>query len=157
MPSTSSDYVEPRPSLSDLMKQVKHDSILPWKTEVTEETVKFCLSDDLHCLPKYTVVVDSSLEFITYAFNWPLPDDHKIDMDYKHCIKNGEQVKNILSAIESSVICEGLLEDDDLKSVAIDPNSVMDVPIPWTVIPFPIFRHQPNLKQLFTIDLLPVT
>ena len=134
MPSTSSDYVEPRPSLSDLMKQVKHDPIFPWKTEVTEETVKFCLSDDLHSLPKYTVVVDASLEFIIYSFNWPLPDDHNIYMAYKHCIKNGEQVKNILSTIENSMICEGLLEDDDLKSVAIDPNSDMDVPIPRTVI-----------------------
>ena len=104
------------------------------------------MSDNLHCLPKYTVVVDSSLEFITYAFNWPLPDDHKIYMDYKHCIKNGEQVKNILSAIESSVVCEGLLEDDDLKSVAIDPNSVMDVPIPRTVIRHSI-PHIPSPTQ----------
>ena len=128
MPSTSSDYVEPRPSLSDLMKQVKHDPIFPWKTEVTEETVKFFLSDDLYSLPKYTVVVDASLEFIIYAFNWPLPDDHNIYMAYKHCIKNGEQVKNILSTIQNSMTCEGLLEDDDLKSVAIDPNSDMDSP-----------------------------
>ena len=44
------------------MKQVKNDSTLPWKTEVTEETVKFCLDDDLHSFPKYTVVVDASLD-----------------------------------------------------------------------------------------------
>ena len=53
-------------------------------------------------------------------------------MDYKHCIKNGEQIRSILSTIESSTICDGLLEDDDLNSVAIDPNSNMDVPIPRT-------------------------
>ena len=146
MPPTSSDYVEPRPSLSDLMKQVKHDPIFPWKTEVTEETVKFCLSDDLHSLPKYIVVVDASLEFIIYAFNWPLHDYHNISMAYKHCIKNGEQVKNSLLTIENSMICEGLIEDDDLKSVAIDPNSDMDEPIPRTVIRHSI-PHIPSPTQ----------
>jgi hypothetical protein len=53
---------------------------MPW---LTDENIKFCLSDQVHAVPTYTVIVDSSLEFTTYVYNWPIPDDHKIYNDHK--------------------------------------------------------------------------
>ena len=57
---------------------------MPWLTEIAQdENIKFCLSDQVHAVPTYTVIVDSSLEFTTYVYNWPIPDDHKINNDHK--------------------------------------------------------------------------
>ncbi|CAB4035004.1 Hypothetical predicted protein [Paramuricea clavata] len=60
-----------------LLKQIDKENLDPWKIDKSvEEKVKFELYDDVHCLPKFTIVVDSALEFSTYVYNWPLEDTH---------------------------------------------------------------------------------
>ena len=39
--------------------------------------VNSVLTDNVHGVAKYTVVLHS-MEFMAYAFNWPIPDDHNI-------------------------------------------------------------------------------
>ena len=139
MPSTSSDMFEPAlclsTSLTDLASQLDTTVLLPWLTEIAQdENIKFCLSDQVHAVPTYTVIVDSSLEFTTYVYNWPIPDDHKIYNDHKRSIKSVEDIRELLSTIETSKICEGVGEDCESRSAAIDPNADITAFGPRTVV-----------------------
>ena len=64
-PSTSTALSQKIFSIEDLNKQVQKESIHPWLTNKSNEDdeVRFELFDECHCIPKYTVVVDSTLEF----------------------------------------------------------------------------------------------
>ena len=139
MPSTSSDMFEPAlclsTSLTDLASQLDTTVLLPWLTEISQdENIKFCLSDQVHAVPTYTVIVDSSLEFTTYVYNWPIPGDHKIYNDHKRSIKSVEDIRELLSTIETSKICEGVGEDCESRSAAIDPNADITAFGPRTVV-----------------------
>ena len=83
--------------------------------------------------PIYTVIVDSSLEFTFYVYNWPIPDDHKIYNDRKRSIKSVEDMQKLLSTIETSKICEGVGEGIESRSAAIDPNADITAFGPRTV------------------------
>ena len=139
MPSTSSDFSEPtlslNTSLTDLISQLDTSALLPWLTEVAQdENIKCSLSDKVHAVPTYTVIVDSSLEFTFYVYNWPTPDDHKIYNDRKRSIKSVEDMKELLSTIETNKICEGVGEDHESRSAAIDPNADITAFGPRTVV-----------------------
>jgi hypothetical protein len=49
----------------DLINQLDNDTLLEWKSEVCDDgNVNFFLTDNVHGVGKYTVVVDScSMEF----------------------------------------------------------------------------------------------
>ena len=139
MPSTSSDFSEPtlslNKSLTDLISQLDTSALLPWLTEVArEENIKCSLSDKFHAVPTYTVIVDSSLEFTFYVYNWPIPDDHKIYNDRKRSIRSVEDMKELLSTIETDKICESVGEDHESRSAAIDPNADITAFGPRTVV-----------------------
>ena len=51
------------------MKQINKDNLDPWRRDVCEDNVKFQLFDNVHCQPKYLVIVSYSLEFTVYAYN----------------------------------------------------------------------------------------
>ena len=134
LPSTSSDFSEPtlclNTSLTDLISQLDTSVLLPWLTEIAQdENIKCSLSDKVHAVPTYTVIVDSSLEFTFYVYNWPIPDDHKIYNDRKRSIKS-----ELLSTIETSKICEGVGEGIESRSAAIDPNADITAFGPRTVV-----------------------
>ena len=151
LPSTSSDFSEPtlclNTSLTDLISQLDTSVLLPWLTEIAQdENIKCSLSDKVHAVPTYTVIVDSSLEFTFYVYNWPIPDDHKIYNDRKRSIKSVEDMQELLSTIETSNICEGVGEGIESRSAAIDPNADITAFGPRTVV-----RHSvpklPSPKQ----------
>ncbi|CAB4010233.1 Hypothetical predicted protein [Paramuricea clavata] len=105
-------------SLTDLATQLDTTVLLPWLTEIAQdENIKFFLSDQVHAVPTYTVIVDSSLEFTTYVYNWPIPGDHKICNDHKHSIKSVEDVRELLSTIKTSKICEGVCEGCESRCI----------------------------------------
>ncbi len=56
------------PSLESAVKQVQ-DTIPSWKLERSANGVKLELYDNLHSLPKYTVLIHSSLEFTKAGIN----------------------------------------------------------------------------------------
>lgn len=44
------------------LKQLNKENLDPWKVDWSDEgTVKFELCENVHCLPKYTTIVDSAL------------------------------------------------------------------------------------------------
>ena len=98
----------------DVLEQVDKESIAPWG--ITNYGKKW------HSLAKYTVIVNSTMEFSVFVFHWPLPEDHSIYTDRKRSIR-GEGVKELLSFMENFLSCNGLPEDDLTKSVAVAPTS----------------------------------
>ena len=120
---------------------------MPWLTEIAQdENIKCSLSNKVHALPTYTEIVDSSLEFTFYVYNWPIPDDHKIYNDRKRSIKSVEDMQELLSTIETSKICDGVGEGIESRSAAIDPDADITAFGPRTVV-----RHSvpklPSPKQ----------
>ena len=152
MPCTSSSIIEPTTlcldtNLHDLISQLNTTVLLPWLTEFAQdETIKCCLSDQVHAVPTYTVIVDSSLEFTIYVYNWPIPDDHKIYSNHKRSIKSVEDFQELFSTIKTSKICEGVGEDYESRSAAIDPNADITSFGPRTVVRHSIPK-KPTPKQ----------
>ena len=157
IPSTSSAFVDPvdpvvetlpgqQISIDDIKEYVGKECLEPWQSSVKDDRVSFQLCDTVHSTPKYTVVIDTSVEITFFAFNWPIPHDHQIYQDCKHLLNTCGQIKELLDTIEASMICKGLPEDSRVKSVAIDPNTDTTVPIPQTVIRHSI-PHVPSPKQ----------
>jgi hypothetical protein len=73
-PSTSAD-TEPQKSpqytsIEDFTRQLESKNIEPWQIERShEDEVRIELNDRIDSIPKYAVVVNSSLEFTIFAYN----------------------------------------------------------------------------------------
>ena len=140
-------------SLNDLISQLNTTVLLPWLTEFAQdETIKCCLSDQVHAVPTYTVIVDSSLEFTIYVYNWPIPDDRKIYSNHKRSKKD---FQGLLSTIKTSKICEGVGEDYESRSAAIDPSADITSFGPRTVVrnSIPKKPTPKHSKQLFSLGV----
>ena len=105
------------PSLESAVKQVQ-DTIPSWKLE--------CY-DNLHSLPKYTVLIHSSLEFTVAVYNWPIKKNHSIYKELKRSVIY-HSIRELLNIIEESSLCQSLPDDTDVMSVVVDPTSKVTVP-----------------------------
>ena len=126
VPCTSSDILPGFPVINfdDFRKHIDEGALMPWTVNRAYEhdCVRIELYDDQHSIPKFTVDIDTGLEFTTYLFNWPIPDDHTIYTSRKRRIKSFEDVKDLLQFVENSNICKGLPQDEESKSVVTDPT-----------------------------------
>ena len=123
MPSTSS-AVLPVSTLEDLRKQLDERAILPWTVDKVSnnESMKIEFHDGAHSIANFTVIVNAGLEFTVYVFHWPIPDDHIIYTGRKRSLKSSEDTKELLRLVENFNFCEGLPQDDNTKSVVVDPT-----------------------------------
>ena len=71
--------------------------------------------------------------FTVFNYNWPIPEDHAIYTDRRRSVRSGG-IKELLSFIENSNLCDGLPEDHLTRSVALDPTSDTTEQLPGTVI-----------------------
>ena len=141
MPSTSTSSVSLYlPALTDAdrikpwIQELDEETILPWKVEKCEDNVKFELYDGIHDIAKYTVIINTTLDFSIYTFHWPIPENHTICLDKKRSM-GGKDIKELLTLVENANLCEGLpVADDDIKSVAVDPNTGITVHTPGTIV-----------------------
>ena len=132
VPSTSSSLLNL--SAEDALKQLKVEPVAPWVSEKQENgEVDFKLWDGVHGIAKYAVNVNTSLEFTVFNYNWPIPEDHAIYTDRRRSVR-GRGIKELLSFIENSNLCDGLPEDHLTRSVALDPTSDTTEQLPGTVI-----------------------
>lgn len=139
IPSTSTAYSPPQQITSSfecLIDQLEDKTTDPWQVRVE-------LFDDIHSIPKYTVVVDSALEFTVFAYHWPIPDCHNIYQQRKRSVRYAE-INELLSCTENSSLCEGLPEDDEVQSVATDPKGT-PLQTPGTIV-----RH--SVPKLVTVE-----
>ena len=123
VPSTLSSLLNLSPD--DALKQLKVELVAPWVSEELENgEIDFKLWDGVHSIARYTVNVNTSLEYTctVFTYNWPLPENHAIYTDRRQSVRGGG-IKELLPSIENSNLCDGLPEDHLTKSVAVDPTS----------------------------------
>jgi hypothetical protein len=61
----------------DVLEQLDEESFAPWESEKMENgNMEFKLCDGVHSIAKYTVSVNSALEFTVMVFHWPLRSHH---------------------------------------------------------------------------------
>ena len=137
------------PDIEDFTRQLEKKSVQPWQVERSyQDEIRIEYRDKIHCIPMYTVVVNASLEFTLFAFNWPVPDHHSIYLDHKRSVKYLD-ISKLLQRIESCRLCDGLPESDDVMSVATEPigdPSANPTTIVRHTVPKAIQVEQPNFQ-----------
>lgn len=138
MPSSSSvdpSHLSVNISMADLQKHLDEENIHPWEVDTAEHSsIEMELYDGIHSIAKYTVTINSALEFTVFVFHWPIPETHTIYLERKRSLKSRDDVKELLSLVENSCLCQGLPEDDDTKAVVVDPNTAIAVHTPGTIV-----------------------
>ena len=83
-----------------------------------DKEVSIKLFEEPYSIPKYTVLVNSGLEFSVFAYQWPIPDDHEM---YKYTNRSVRKchLKVLLKKLESCSMYEGLPDTDEVKDVAV--------------------------------------
>ena len=131
-PSTSYQPALQYCDFEDFTNQLEKENIQPWEFEKSNEgEMRIHLHDQLHSVPKYIVVVNASLEFTIFVFNWPLPDHHPIYKEQKRSLKYLD-LAGLFAKIENTRLCEGLIGDNAI-AVATDPTENPD-PNPNTIV-----------------------
>ena len=126
--STSSDVLPeliPVPDVlcfKDLCAQLSEIEILPWTVNDTSdnESLKIEFHDGTHGIAKFTVLIKVELHFTVFVYNWPIPDDHYIYTESERILNSVEGVKELLTSIENSNLCQGVLKE--FESAAVDPT-----------------------------------
>lgn len=120
-PSTSTAPCQQIFSIDNLNQQLQQKNIHPWLVDKSnEEEVRLRLYDEYHSIAKCTIVVNSALEFSIFVYNWPVPDQNPVYKERKRSVMYLD-IAELLKLVETSCLCEGLEEDDDVMSVAVDP------------------------------------
>ena len=124
MPSTSSDGDVPVLTFEDL-QSLNESVVTPWKIckpTKTNNCVKIEFFDQDHDIARFTLAVNSKLEYTIFVYNWPVPVSHNIYLSQSRHIKCLDGIEELTKLIENSSLCQGLPQDDDNKSRAIDPT-----------------------------------
>ena len=63
-------------NIEELMAELHYIQI--WKAEQQDKEVCMKLFEEPYSIPKYTVLVNSCLEFSVFVHQWPIPEEHEI-------------------------------------------------------------------------------
>ena len=110
--------------MSTVEELIAHlDTLQTWKVEeLQDKEVSIKLFENPYSVPKYTVLVNSGLEFSVFAYQWPIPDDHEMYKGTNRSVRNCH-MKDLLKKLESCSVCVGLPDTDEVKDVAVDPTT----------------------------------
>ena len=72
-------------------------------------SVVFRFKKSPELLPRYEVIVDCSMEFSVFVYDWPLPDEHQIYRELRRSLKN-IKIRDLLSKISNLELCGGVGE-----------------------------------------------
>ena len=137
----------------DVLGKLDEKSLAPWVSDRKENgNLELMLWDGVHSIAKYTVNVDTSLEFTVLVFNWPLPDDHGIYCERRRSVRD-LGIEELLFAIENSMLCDGLPDDYVTKSVAQDPISDVTHQLPGTVIRHSVPKSKRSSPTHFEVSV----
>lgn len=156
--SSSSTLTKPQvvstiPSVEGLLTVLENEETIGrWKVDKSHENkVRIELFDESHSIPKYTVVVDSVvLEFSVFIYQWPIPEDHSIYKQTNHSVRHGN-IKELLGLLETSSLCEGLPDIDEIKNVVIDPTTQYQ--LPGTIIRHSVPKNLPDEEAHFEVSV----
>lgn len=111
-------------------KKTKHG--LKWTVDKSiANEIRLELYDGAHSLPRYTVIVNSGMNFSIFVYQWPIPDDHAIYKTRNRSLRRHD-IEELLEVLETSCLCEGLPHNDNIQVVNVDPTD--NVKIPGSVI-----------------------
>ena len=110
-PSVCKPYFK---NFGDFIKHVDSLKLSNW-TRLTQEDnscVTLSMFDGIHHLPKYQVIVDSSLGFSVSVYSWFLPDNHPIYLRHKRSVRC-TRASPLLSHVQDLQLCAGLSKFSD--------------------------------------------
>ena len=120
--------------ITTFIRQLQRKEIDPWQIgKSSNDEVRLEYYDEVHSIPKYTVIVNSALEFSLFVFNWLVPEQNFVYVENKRSVIHLDIV-GLLKYIESSKLCEGLEEDADVKSVSVDPTEKPDPAVQTSIV-----------------------
>ena len=100
-------------NLDDFAKHVNSLKLSGWtKSEEKNGSLVLSMSDGVHHLPRYQLIVDSSLGFSVSVYGWFLPDDHPVYLTYKRSVRF-TKIFPLLSHIREFELCTGLSSTHD--------------------------------------------
>ena len=123
----ASPPVEKPEDFDHFAARVKKIVVEPWGLASLSNTeIRIELRDTDYSIPKYVIHVDSSLHFSLHVFNWLLPEQHTIYTTCGQRITSAE-LSQLLRSISGGEfkICEGLCQDEYIRSIAKDPVDEM--------------------------------
>lgn len=98
-------------NFGELSKSVPKMKLDGWTaTELngtTGKTLVFCQKVVPEFICKYELVIDTSMGFTVYVYDWVLPDDHVMYKNDRRSMFN-VNVREVLNTISQYSICEGL-------------------------------------------------
>ena len=109
-------------NLEDLNKRVTKLKIGPWSYRICNDKTYIEVNEAPFLVPKYSIKIDESLNFIVTVYNWPLPDDHNVYINHRQSLRN-MFISSLLSGIEDFVMCPGVklnMESSRLHSIPIE-------------------------------------
>ena len=97
-------------NLDDLNKRLTKLKIGPWSYRICNDKTYIEVNEAPFLVPKYSIKIDESLNFIVTVYNWPLPDDHNVYINYRRSLRN-VFISSLLSGIEDFGMCPGVKQN----------------------------------------------
>lgn len=120
--ATSSREVPKYKDIKSFKKRLESLKLEGWVTEMKEEEVCIKYFDLKHALPKYSLKVDSGLNFTLFVYGWLLHETHSI------CVTNKRSVHHItlnqlISSFFGNNLCCGL--SFSISALSLPANVVL--------------------------------
>ena len=85
--------------MEDLNKRLTKLKIGPWSYRICNDKTYIEVNEAPFLVPKYSIKIDESLNFIVTVYNWPLPDDHNVYINHRRSLRT-VFISSLLSGIE---------------------------------------------------------
>ena len=92
--------------INTFFRQLQRKEIEPWQIgSSNNDEVRLEYNDEIRSIPKYTIIVNSALEFSVFVFNWLVHDQNFVYVENKRSVKNLD-ILGLLKFVESSRLCD---------------------------------------------------
>ena len=95
----------PYHSFVEFVKKLAPVKLNGWTREVTAEMVKLTHTTENAIIPKYTVIVEKSLNYQCFVFGWRVPKEHNLFASHS---LNDLTISVLLNKILSFELCPGV-------------------------------------------------
>ena len=92
-----------------------------WKYEEQNSFVKLYLFDNEHVLPKFQVIIYSSLKFCVSIFGWDLIKSHPFYTENEQSVKFFS-LHDLITKLESYTFCAGVPKPNCVAKTVEDPS-----------------------------------
>ena len=93
--------------LDNFIAKIKNLKLEGWVTTIKDEEVWVKHFDLEHALPKFSLKVNSGLNFSLFVYGWSLPDTHPLYKDSKRSIRYNT-LNRLISSFFNNSLCSGV-------------------------------------------------